>query len=95
MNGRQECNVELPPGTSLDRCLKDTNLSWKAKGIYALLYNFAANKDYITCGMLKTISLDGTSALYSGLKELEKNYYLKRERLREGGQFSNITYKLS
>lgn len=66
----------------------DDNLSWKAKGIW--LYAFSRKDDwkFYKNDLLKR-STDGERSLDSGLKELEDNGYLHRQRVRneETGQY--------
>lgn len=60
---------------------KDNRLSWKAKGIW--LYAFSRPDDWtFNVEDLINQSTDGKDSLRSGLQELQKCGYLKRERIR-------------
>lgn len=68
--------------------LKEKQMSWKAKGIW--LYAFSRPDDWTfrLCDLLKQSS-DGKDSVTSGLHELEKYGYLKRNRFRnEDGRFA-------
>lgn len=73
-------------------CIKDCNLSWKAKGVHTFLMTLPENwKIFIT--ELVQHSVDGKSSLYSAIKELEKHGYIKKSQGRKpDGSFSNIVY---
>lgn len=59
---------------------KDNRLSWKAKGIW--LYAFSRPDDWtFHIEDLIKQSTDGKDAVRSGLQELQKCGYLKRERI--------------
>lgn len=61
--------------------LRNSNLSWKAKGLLCtLLSNKRGWKSHFET--LQALSTDGESSLRSGLKELENNGYLVRYRFR-------------
>lgn len=63
--------------------LKDSRLTWKAKGVFAYLYSKPDDWDFSTERM-KLDSLDGREALLSGLKELETLGYLQRSKFASG-----------
>ncbi len=61
--------------------LKDTNLSLKAKGLLSLMLSLPDNWDYTIKG-LATICKDGVDSIKATVKELEKNGYIIRKRVR-------------
>ena len=63
--------------------LKDPNLSFKAKGIYAYLFSKPDEWDFAAKRMTME-SADGREAIMSGLQELEGRGYLKRSRQSDG-----------
>lgn len=75
--------------------LNDTNLSWKAKGLFVYLWSQADEWDFYETEVVKH-STDGLSSLKSGLKELGQQGYLKRERKRDDkGHFKENSWILS
>lgn len=67
--------------------LQDKNLSFKAKGLLSCMLSLPDDWNYSIRG-LASISKEGIKAINSILKELEENYYLKRERKQENnGRF--------
>lgn len=67
--------------------LQDKNLSFKAKGLLSCMLSLPDDWNYSVRG-LASISKEGIKAINSMLKELEENYYLKRERKQENnGRF--------
>ena len=69
--------------TILDQELvRDSQLSWKARGIFAYLWSQSENWDFNEVEVAKH-STDGRDALRSGLKELEDAGYLDRKRERD------------
>ena len=75
--------------------LNNTNLSWKAKGLFVYLWSQADEWDYYETEIVKH-STDGLSSLKSGIKELEEQGYLRRERKRDGkGYFKENEWLLS
>lgn len=58
--------------------LRDERLSWKAKGIFAYLWDHGDSWHFHTKEIAKH-SPDGEYALTTGLRELEKYGYLERE----------------
>ena len=62
--------------------LNDTNLSWKAKGLFVYLWSQADEWDFYESEVVKH-STDKIASLKSGLKELEQQGYLKRQRKRD------------
>ena len=75
--------------------LNDTNLSWKAKGLFVYLWSQADEWDFHETEVAKH-STDKVGSLKSGLKELEQQGYLKRKRTRdEKGKFIGNKWILS
>lgn len=67
--------------------LQDKNLSYRAKGLLSCMLSLPDDWNYSVRG-LASISKEGIKAINSMLKELEENYYLKRERKQENnGRF--------
>ena len=62
--------------------LNDTNLSWKAKGLFVYLWSQSDEWDFYESEVVKH-STDKIASLKSGLKELEQQGYLKRQRKRD------------
>ncbi|MBD9204638.1 MAG: DnaD domain protein [Lactobacillus ruminis] len=62
--------------------LNNTQLSWKAKGLFAYLWSQSDSWDFYEVEVLKH-STDGRASLRAGLKELEEHRYLKRYRNRD------------
>ena len=62
--------------------LDDTNLSWKAKGLFVYLWSQSDEWDFYESEVVKH-STDKIASLKSGLKELEQQGYLKRQRKRD------------
>jgi len=59
------------------RCLEDTRLSWKSKGILA--YLMAGTSSAVTITSLQQVSSDGKSAIRSAIKELVEYGYLPEQ----------------
>lgn len=66
--------------------IRDSRLSWKARGIFVYLWSQADNWDFYVSEIAKHAT-DGVRALRNGLKELEKLGYLirKNKQAKEGG----------
>ena len=62
--------------------LRNVSLSLKAKGLLSLMLSLPDNWDYTTKG-LAHICKDGVDSISSAIKELEKQGYLTRRRLRD------------
>ncbi len=62
--------------------LRNVALSLKAKGLLSLMLSLPDNWDYTTKG-LAHICKDGVDSISSAIKELEKQGYLTRRRLRD------------
>jgi hypothetical protein len=72
--------------------LRDRILSWKAKGLLAYLLSLPDDWQ-IYVEELSNHSRDGIDSTSSAMKELSKNGYILRERLRnEKGQLKNYLY---
>lgn len=75
--------------------LNDTELSFKAKGLFSYLWSLPDNWVYYETEVAKH-STDGRGSVRSGLKELEEKGYLKRGRERnEKGQLVNADWQLA
>lgn len=74
--------------------LNDTNLSWKAKGLFVYLWAQADEWDYYEAEVVKH-STDGIRSMRSGLHELEENGYLTRKRERVGNRLKGSIWILS
>jgi len=66
-----------------NKILNDKSLSWKAKGIWSYLYSKPEDWDFSGKRICKD-SIDGKSATYSGIKELEQRGYIKRKKEQSG-----------
>ncbi len=74
--------------------LRDINLSLKAKGLLSLMLSLPENWNFFAKG-LATLCHEGRDSVESGLKELEREGYLLRQRIRSpNGCFSNIQYEI-
>ena len=62
--------------------IKDTRLSWKARGVFVYLWSMPNNWNFYE-SEIANHSIDGLSALRSAIKELEKYGYLVRKRRRD------------
>ncbi|WP_301875962.1 conserved phage C-terminal domain-containing protein [Limosilactobacillus oris] len=68
--------------TILDQdIVRNSKLSWKARGIFAYLWSQADQWDFNELEVARHAT-DGKDALHSGLKELERFGYLERKRAR-------------
>lgn len=74
--------------------LKDANLSFKAKGLYSYLFSKPDTWDFSSNRMVLETK-DGRESIMSGLKELELNGYLSRERLPNGKMEYTLKHSLS
>lgn len=75
--------------------LNDTELSFKAKGLFSYLWSLPDDWVYYETEVAKH-STDGRGSVRSGLKELEEKGYLKRGRERnEKGQLVNADWQLA
>ena len=72
--------------------LRNVSLSLKAKGLLSLMLSLPDNWDYTTKGLAR-ICKDGVDSISSAIKELEKQGYLTRHRLRDAhGRLGDIEY---
>lgn len=74
--------------------LRDKNLSFKAKGMYAYLFSKPDEWDFSSNRMILETT-DRRDAIMGMLKELEENGYLKRDRLPNGKMQYTIKHSLS
>ena len=73
---------------------RDKNLSLKAKGLLSMMLSLPDGWGYSIEGLAK-LSSDGRDSVMATLKELEKNSYLKRSRIRnESGKLGEAIYDI-
>ena len=74
--------------------LRDTALSLKAKGLLSLMLSLPDSWDYTTRG-LAAICRDGVDAIRATVRELERNGYVIRRRIRNAqGQLTVTEYTI-
>ena len=74
--------------------LRNTNLSLEAKGLLSLMLSLPENWDYTTKGLAR-ICKDGVDSICAGVRELEEQGYVIRERVRNSnGQLGAIEYTI-
>ena len=74
--------------------LRDTGLSLKTKGLFAIILSLPEGWDYSVAG-LATVAGCGRDAIRSALKEMEAAGYLTRRRAHgEGGKFTGVVYTI-
>ena len=74
--------------------LRHTELSLKAKGLLSLMLSLPENWDYTTKGLAR-ICKDGVDSICAGVRELEEQGYVVRERVRNpNGQLGAIEYTI-
>ena len=74
--------------------LRNTNLSLKAKGLLSLMLSLPEEWDYTTKGLAR-ICKDGVDSICAGVRELEEQGYVIRERVRNpNGQLGSIEYTI-
>ena len=74
--------------------LRDQNLSLKAKGLLSIMLSLPDDWNYTTKG-LAAICKEGTEAIGTGLKELEKAGYIVRRLIRgEHGRITDTEYTI-
>ena len=74
--------------------LRNTELSLKAKGLLSLMLSLPENWDYTTTGLAR-ICKDGVDSICAGVRELEEQGYVVRERVRNpNGQLGAIEYAI-
>ena len=75
--------------------LKDKRLSFKAKGLLSMCLSLPDDWNYSIAGLVK-ISKEGKESVTSTLKELEKEGYLKRKKIRdERGRIVDVEYTIT
>ena len=75
--------------------LRNTALSLKAKGLLSLMLSLPEGWDYTTKGLAR-ICKDGVDSICAGVRELEEQGYVIRERVRNAnGQLGAIEYQSS
>ena len=74
--------------------LRNNKLSLKAKGLYAYMWSLPDDWDYSVAGLVKVLK-EGKDAINEALKELEREGYLVRTILRNGGKFRDMDYVLN
>lgn len=74
--------------------LRDTGLSLKTKGLFAIILSLPEGWDYSVAG-LATVAGCGRDAIRGALKEMEAAGYLTRRRAHgEGGKFTGVVYTI-
>ena len=74
--------------------LRDTGLSLKTKGLFAIILSLPEDWDYSVAG-LATVAGCGRDAIRSALGEMETAGYLRRTRSHgEGGKFAGVIYDI-
>ena len=74
--------------------LRDTGLSLKTKGLFAIILSLPEDWDYSVAG-LATVAGCGRDAIRSALGEMEQAGYLTRTRSHgEGGKFTGVIYNI-
>ena len=74
--------------------LRDTGLSLKTKGLFAIILSLPEGWDYSVAG-LATVAGCGRDAIRGALKEMEAAGYLTRQRAHgEGGKFAGVVYTI-
>lgn len=74
--------------------LNDTELSWKAKGLFVYLWSQADEWEFYETEVVKH-STDGIRSMRAGLHELEEKGYLSRKRKRVGNRLKGSIWLLS
>lgn len=96
-----ESRIELAPEWSEDpwfrfprAFIRDATLSWKAKGVAALLASHSSNFRF-SADEISKWATDGRRAVQGALRELEDAGYLRRERAVNGhGRATGMIYQL-
>ena len=73
---------------------KDYSLSYKAKGLLCQMLSLPDGWEYSVKGLM-TLASDRYSAITSGLAELEKAGYFRREQVFDGNKFAGYEYVIS
>lgn len=74
--------------------LRDNRLSFRARGLLALLMSHKPGEFKVTIKALANDNPEGLDALRVAVQELEKQGYLRRYRKARGGQFQPDTWEL-
>lgn len=82
---------KIPFTLVANEVLKSSNLSWKAKGLYAYLFSKPDDWDFSSTRMVVE-SKDGRESIMTGLQELEKHGFLERKRLPNGKMEYTLKY---
>lgn len=73
--------------------LRDTRLSWKARGLHHYLLSLSNNWDVCIAHLVEQSKQDGMASVKSALKELESMGYMHKERLKdEHGRFTKCLW---
>lgn len=76
-----------------NHALRDDNLSLKARGLLITMLSLPDNWQFSENGLCAIFKKDGQASIRSGLKELEENGYLVRQRTRDGnGRVSAVVW---
>lgn len=78
----------------LNNMLKDTNISFKAKGLLTYLLSCEDTWNF-NIKSIAAMSTDKYESVRTGLKELETNGYLKRTVIRKDGKIFDTVYEIS
>lgn len=73
----------------LNEIFNEKELSFKAKGLLCFAMSVSENWRFSKKGLCK-ISNDKDASVESALRELEKHFYLTREKVREKGKFNTV-----
>lgn len=79
---------------NIKKCLFNSKLSFKAKGIYMYLVNIGDKLSEFKVSDLANKSKDSQCSIASGIKELKDNGYLSLEVFRNNGKFEGVRYHL-
>lgn len=74
--------------------LRDKNLSWKAKGVFAYLWSLPDNWNYKQTEVMQHAT-DGLRSLRASLDELENAGYLTRKQDNQAGKFGDSVWTLN
>ncbi len=89
--GKIRINVKSNFTQVSNHVLHNTNLSLKAKGLYAYIVSTGLYRiSDLTAGLK-----EGKDAIGKALKELEREEYLVRDFSRQNGKFDEMNYKLN
>lgn len=74
--------------------IRDDNLSLKDLGLLVRLLSLPDNWEFSERGLFAMFEQDGATSIRTGLKNLERLGYLKREQKSERGKFSQIEWSI-